>query len=49
MRIGYTVDVDEAEVVKRLLAWEIGGEGLARDEHVERGGNRFGKSLWKLA
>ena len=41
--IGYTVDVDEAEVVNRLLAWEICGEGLTRDEHADRGGNRFGK------
>ena len=22
---------------------------VTRDEHVDRGGNRFGKSLWKLA
>ena len=47
--IGYTVDVDEAEAANRLLAWEICGEGLTRDEHVDRGGNRFGKSWWKLA
>ena len=43
--IGYTAEVDEAEAVKRLLIWETLGVGLTRDEHVDRGGRRFGRSL----
>lgn len=47
--IGYTPEVDEAEAVRRLLAWELCAEGLTRDEHVDRGGRRFGRSLRNCA